>query len=117
MPERALPPAGAMNRHRIILGWLFFAVAVLISVVVVFTLRNYFGNAGTPQAEHIVRVALLVAALFALAGLSLLIDFRYATWICLPFSAVILFSFPVGTILGVYYGWYHWQRYYARKAQ
>jgi hypothetical protein len=117
MSEPVLPAAGAMNRHRVILGWLFFAVAVLISVAVVFTLRNYFGNADTPQAGHIVKVALLVAALFALSGLSLLIDFRYAAWICLPFSVLILFSFPIGTLLGAYYGWYHWRRFYARKAQ
>jgi len=103
-----------MNKHRVILGWLFFSIALLISVAVIFTLKNYFGNAGTARSEHIVRIALIVATLFAAAGLSLLIDFRYSTWICLPFSVLILFSFPVGTFMGGYYIWYYWRHLYKR---
>jgi len=104
-----------MNKHRVILGWLYFAIALLIAVVVVFALKNYFGNAGTPQSGLIIRSALIVAALFAGAGLSLLVDSRFSTWICLPFSALILFSFPIGTLLGGYYFWYYWKYLYKRS--
>ena len=101
-----------MNRHRVILGWLFFGVALLVSVLVIFALRNYFGNAEAEQTKTIIKAAMVVAALFCAAGLSLLFDSRFSTWICLPFSALILFSFPIGTLLGGYYFWYYWKYLY-----
>ncbi len=104
-----------MDKHRIILGWLFLAVAALVSVVIVFALNNHFGNAETPQIGLTIKAAMAVAALFVGAGISLLVDFRYTAWICLPFSLLILFSFPVGTALGGYYLWYHWTRQYRRR--
>lgn len=97
-----------MNKHRIILGWLFFGLAALIAVVIVFASKNYFDNANTEQYAWITRTALLEAALFAAAGLSLLIDLRFSKWLCLPLALIGLFSFPVGTLLGVYYLWYFW---------
>lgn len=104
-----------MNKHRVILGWLYFSIALLVAVLVVFTLRNYFGNAGEERTETIIRAAVIVAALFCAAGLSMLIDTRFSTWICLPLSAFILFSFPVGTFLGGYYFWYYWKYLYKRN--
>ncbi|MEQ1914822.1 MAG: hypothetical protein HOP24_05575 [Sideroxydans sp.] len=97
-----------MNKHRIILGWLFLGLAALIAVVIVFASKNYFGNANAEQYAWITRTALLEAALFTAAGLSLLIDFRFSKWLCLPLALISLFSFPVGTFLGVYYLWYFW---------
>lgn len=104
-----------MNRHRIILGWLFFGIALLISVVLVFASKNYFGNAGTQHADWVMRTALMVATVFAAAGLSLLVDHRFSKWICLPLAVFTLFSFPLGTFLGGYYLWYFWKYLYKRK--
>lgn len=104
-----------MNKHRIILGWLFFGIAILIAVVLVFASKNYFGNVGTAQYEWVTRMALVEAALFAAAGLSLLVEYRFSKWLCLPLSLVSLFSIPVGTVLGGYYLWYFWKYLYKRS--
>lgn len=101
--------ADRMKRHRIILGWLFFGMAMLLAVALVFAMRGHFGDPASLFIHRIINLTALLATLFALAGLSLLLDWRRAHWLCLPFALLLLFSFPLGTALGGYYLWYFWQ--------
>jgi hypothetical protein len=90
-----------MNLHKQIIGisWISFGALVLSLIVLSF-------NAGKP-----LMVALGVAegALFVGAGFALLANLRNSSWICLPCSALSLFSFPIGTVLGIYYLWYYFK--------
>lgn len=104
-----------MHKHRVIIGWLFAAIAMLITVFVVFTWKKTFGVDGTPHAQEVVAYALAVAVLFCVAASTLLLDYRHAAWICVPFSVVLLVYFPIGTALGGYYLWYFWRYIYKRE--
>lgn len=104
-----------MNRHRVILGWLFFGMAMLVAVALVFAWRGHFGDPAAPAIAHTLRLTMLTAALFALSGLSLLLDWRHAHWLCLPMALAALFYFPLGTLLGGYYLWFFWQQIRARR--
>lgn len=99
-----------MKRHRVILGWLFFGMAMLVAVALVFAWRGHFGDPASPPVAHTLKVATLAATLFALAGLSLLLDWRRAHWLCLPVAVTSLFYLPLGTLLGGYYLWFFWQQ-------
>ena len=83
-----------MDRHRIIIGWLFEAVTMLLAVFVAFTWKKAFGTEGTPQEQQIVLYAITVGVLFIAVGLTLILNYRHAAWICLPFSVVMLIYIP-----------------------
>jgi NADH:ubiquinone oxidoreductase subunit K len=104
-----------LERHRVIIGWLFEAVTMLLAVFIAFTWKKAFGTDGTPQEQQIVFYAVAVAALFLAVGLTLILNYRHAVWICLPFSVVMLIYFPIGTALGGYYIWYYMKFLYKRK--
>jgi hypothetical protein len=104
-----------LEKHRVIIGWLFQAVTMLLAVIVAFTWKKAFGTEGTPQEQQIVFFAVVIAVLFLAVGLTLILNYRHAVWICLPFSVVILIKFPLGTALGGYYLWYFWKFVYKRK--
>lgn len=104
-----------MHKHRVIIGWLFATVAMLITVFVVFTWKKAFGGDGTPHAQEVIEYALAVAVLFCAVASTLLLDYRHSAWICLPFSVVLLIYFPIGTALGGYYLWYFWRYIYKRE--
>ncbi|MFZ2161651.1 MAG: hypothetical protein WAW02_05485 [Sideroxyarcus sp.] len=104
-----------MERHRVIIGWLFEAVTMLLAVFVTFAWKKAFGSEGTPQEQYIVFFAIAVAALFLIVGLTLILNYRHAAWICVPFSVVMLFYVPIGTALGGYYLWYFWKFVYKRE--
>jgi NADH:ubiquinone oxidoreductase subunit K len=103
-----------LERHRVIIGWLFEAVTMLLAVFVTFAWKKAFGTDGTPQEQQIVFFAIAVAALFLIVGLTLILNYRHAAWICVPFSVVMLFYVPIGTALGGYYLWYFWKFVYKR---
>jgi hypothetical protein len=98
-----------MDKHRVIIGWLFEAMTMLLAVFIAFAWKRVFGPDALPGEAQIIIYAIVVAVIFALAGLTLLLKFRYAHWMCLPFSVVMLIYFPVGTALGGYYIWYFWK--------
>lgn len=99
----------AKNTHRILIGWLNVGIAMLLAVLVVFVWKKAFGIEAATHTQDIIKYSLLVAALFCAAGLSLLLEYRRAAWICLPFSVALLIYFPIGTVLGGYYLWYFWK--------
>ena len=101
-----------MQKHRVIVGWLFIAVAMLIAVFATFTWKKAFGDAGLLHDQRVIEYAIAVALLFTAVGLTLLFNYRHAAWICLPFSVVILVYFPIGTAVGGYYLWYYWRFIY-----
>ncbi len=105
-----------MDKHRVILGWLFASVAMFLAVFLAFAWKKAFGADADVQAQQILEYAIAVAALFSGAGLTLLLNYRHAAWFCLPLSAASLIYFPFGTLLGGYYIWYFW-RFVYRKQQ
>ncbi|HEY0665352.1 MAG TPA: hypothetical protein VGD24_04760 [Gallionella sp.] len=104
------------NKHRVFLGWLYVGMAMLLAVFLVFTWKKVFGAVAATHAQEIIRYTLAIATLYFTVGLTLLLDYRHAAWICLPFSIVMLVSFPVGTLLGGYYLWYFWKFVYRQQS-
>lgn len=100
------------NKHRILIGWLFQAMAMLLAVFIAFAWKRVFGPDALPGEAQIIIYAIAVAVLFVAIGLTLLLNYRNAHWVCLPFSVVILVYFPLGTALGGYYIWYFWKYLY-----
>lgn len=104
-----------MDKHRVIIGWLFASIAMFITVFVVFTWKRAFGVDAVPHAQEVVKNAVVVALLFAVVASMLLLKYRHSAWLCLPFSVSLLFYFPVGTVLGGYYLWYFWRYVYKQN--
>jgi NADH:ubiquinone oxidoreductase subunit K len=103
-----------LDKHRVIIGWLFEAVTMLLAVFIAFTWKKAFGTDGTLQEQQVVFYAVVIAALFLAVGLTLLFNYRNSHWVCLPFSVMMLIYFPIGTALGGYYLWYFWKFVYKR---
>ena len=104
-----------MERHRVIIGWLFEAVTMLLAVIIAFTWKKAFGTDGTHQEQQIVIYAVVIAVLFLAVGLTLILNYRNSHWVCLPISVMMLIYFPIGTALGGYYIWYFMKFMYKRK--
>ncbi|OHC82292.1 MAG: hypothetical protein A3J99_06945 [Sideroxydans sp. RIFOXYD2_FULL_59_7] len=90
-----------MNNHKRIIGicWVVFG-ALILSLLLV--------NMNNGKSQVVV-VGIVVGLTYLVAGFALLANFRRSTWICLPCSALSLFSFPVGTAIGLYYLWYYFK--------
>lgn len=104
-----------MERHRVIIGWLFEAMTMLLAVFVAFAWKKAFGDGGSAHDQNIVIYAIAVAGLFLTVGLTLILNYRHAAWICLPFSVALLIYIPIGTALGGYYIWYFYRFVYKRE--
>ncbi len=104
-----------MDRHRVIIGWLFEAVTMLLAVFIAFTWKKAFGTEVAIQEQQLVFYAVAVAVLFLAVGLTLILNYRHAAWICVPFSVMMLIYVPIGTALGGYYLWYFWKYIYKRE--
>jgi hypothetical protein len=90
-----------MNTHKRIIGicWIVFG-ALILSLLVL--------KSDQLQGGSIVAVV-LVGLAFLAAGFSLVANIRRSSWICLPCSALSLFTFPIGTVIGAYYLWYYFK--------
>jgi len=104
-----------LEKHRIIIGWLYEAMAMLLAVFITFAWRRVFSPDAPAGEAQIIIYAIAVTALFFALGLTLILNYRRSHWMCLPFSVVILIYFPVGTALGGYYIWYFWKFLYKRN--
>ncbi len=90
-----------MNIHKQIIGISWIVIGALILSLLVLKL-------GSVQTQLIIP-GIAVSLMFLVAGFALLANFRRSSLICLPCSALSLFTFPVGTIVGVYYLWYYFK--------
>lgn len=90
-------------------------MTMLLAVFIAFIWKKAFGSEGTIQEQQFVFYAVGVAVLFLAVGLTLILNYRHAAWICVPFSVVMLIYFPIGTALGGYYLWYFWRYIYKRE--
>lgn len=104
-----------MDKHRVIIGWLFESMAMLLAVFIAYVWKRAMSPEAPAGEAQVIFYAIAVAVLFALVGLTLLMRYRNAHWVCLPFSLVILFYFPLGTALGGYYLWYFWKFLYRKR--
>ena len=52
-------------------------------------------------------LGILFGLIYFVSGFALMANLRKSRWICLPCAVVSLFSFPVGTPIGIYYLWYY----------
>lgn len=102
------------DKHRVIIGWLYEAMAMLLAVFVAYVWKRAMSPESPPGEAQIILYAIVVAALFAVLGLTLLLKFKRSYWACLPFSVMMLIYFPVGTALGGYYIWYFWKFHYRK---
>jgi len=90
-----------MKTHKRIIGicWL------ILGSLFITPLMLKFGELSGLKAAGIAAVSLT----FLAAGFSLVADLRNSSWICLPCSALSLFTFPIGTVIGAYYLWFHFK--------
>ena len=89
-------------------------MTMLLAVFITFIWEHTFSTEGTPQEQQMAYYAIAVAALFLVVALTLILNYRHAAWICVPFSVAMLIYFPLGTALGGYYLWYFWKFVYKR---
>lgn len=90
-----------MNTHKRIIGICWIVFGALIISLLALKLDQLQGQATV--------AVVLVGMTFLAAGFSLVANFRRSSWICLPCSALSLFTFPVGTVIGAYYLWYYFK--------
>lgn len=90
-----------MNIHKQIIGISWIVIGALILSLLVLKLGSV--------PSKLVIPGIVVSLIFLAAGFSLMANLRRASWICMPCAALSLFSFPVGTIVGVYYLWYYFK--------
>ncbi len=90
-----------MKTHKRIIGicWIIMGALFLTPLVL------KFGDMSGIKAAGIAAVSLT----FLAAGFSLVANLRHSSWICLPCSALSLFTFPIGTVIGAYYLWFHFK--------
>lgn len=88
-----------MNTHKRIIGicWIIMGALFLTPLVL------KFGDMSGIKAAGIAAVSLT----FVAAGFSLVANLRRSSWVCLPCSALSLFTFPIGTVIGAYYLWFY----------
>ncbi|OGS92835.1 MAG: hypothetical protein A2061_03825 [Gallionellales bacterium GWA2_59_43] len=90
-----------MNTHKRIIGICWIVFGVLILSLLALKLDQLQGQATV--------AVVLVGLTFLAAGFSLVANLRNSSWICLPCSALSLFTFPIGTVIGAYYLWYYFK--------
>lgn len=91
-----------MNIHKRLIGisWLLFGV------LIVSLLGINLGHTDT----RIAVVGMLAGLTYTAGGFALLANLQRSWRIALPCAALSLFSFPIGTPIGVYYLWYYFKR-------
>jgi hypothetical protein len=88
-----------MNKlHRQIIGISWLVLGAMIFSLLVLKL-----NSATNAA---VVGGVLAGLLFIAGGFVLLANLRKFSWVCHPCALLSLFTFPVGTLIGIYYLWY-----------
>ncbi|TNC98869.1 MAG: hypothetical protein FD121_521 [Gallionellaceae bacterium] len=88
-----------MNKlHRQIIGISWLVLGALIFSLLVFKLDS--------ASSATVIGGVLAGLLFIAGGFVLLANLRKLSWVCHPCALLSLLTFPVGTVIGIYYLWY-----------
>jgi hypothetical protein len=96
-----------MDKHRKIIGNIYFGLGVILLVLIALTLKNSPEDIAHELEKPMFLYFFIGTIPFLVAGVSLVGNFRWAHWVCLPISILFLFSFPIGTIVGGYYLWFY----------
>jgi hypothetical protein len=97
------------NKHRRLLGKLFFGFGVVSFLLLLLTLLNNLGSMDAVINNEIFIPILISASIFIICGLLILKSSRFAHWVCIPVSVIYIFVFPIGTAIGGYCLWYFWK--------
>jgi hypothetical protein len=95
-----------MDKHRKILGNIYFGLGVILLVLLALTWKNSSEDIEQTVGSSFYLSFSIATIPFLAAGVALLGNFRRGHWVCLPISIFFLFSFPIGTIIGGYYLWF-----------
>ena len=95
--------------HKRIIGvaWIILG-AIFISPVLL-----YFAQMPSMLA---VAQTLAISLLFLVAGFMMFANYHYTSWVAAPCAALSLFTWPIGTIFGVYYLWYFFKFEFRRQS-
>ncbi len=104
-----------MDRLRKTLGWLYVSIGLMLALFVVLSWKDTPSIKLTTEVQTLFGSVLIGALIYGAAGLSLLLNFKYSSWICLPLAVLSLFYFPFGTITGGCYLWYFWKFVYKQN--
>jgi hypothetical protein len=85
--------------HKRIIGICWLVIGALIVSVV---LLNF-----AALTTLMFVAGLLISLVYFAAGVALAANVQRLTWLYLTCAALSLFTFPVGTVVGVYYLWYY----------
>lgn len=88
-----------MNIHKRIIGICWLVIGALIISVVLLNFASI--------KSHVLVIGMLVSLVYLAAGLALLANARRLIWLYLACAALSLFTFPIGTVVGIYYLWYY----------
>lgn len=100
-----------MNRHLRLLGWLYVGYGALVLLVLaaltLYMLVQVAGSSGLPGPFELILIVALggPAAAAVVGGLALHRGRPWARPLLLVLGVLVLFSFPFGTLLGVYTFW------------
>jgi hypothetical protein len=85
--------------HKRIVGFCWLVIGALIVSVVLLN----FAALKTP----VFFAGLLISVVYFAAGVALFANVQRLTWLYLTCAVLSLFTFPIGTVVGVYYLWYY----------
>ena len=88
-----------MKIHKRIIGICWVVIGALI-------LALLLQNTDTGNIR-LLMAGVLISLIYLASGFALLANLPRSSWICLPCSALSLFAFPIGTVIGAYYLWYY----------
>lgn len=96
-----------MDKHRRIIGTLFFILGLLICLVVASLLsgNSTINNIETDNTS--IFIALTIGLVDITAGYAQLTNLSWAQKATIPAAVLSLLSFPLGTALAVYYFWFY----------
>lgn len=89
-----------MDKHRKIIGNIYFGLGVILLVLLALTWKNSSEDIELTVGNSFYLSFPFATIPFLAAGVALLGNFRRAHRVCLPVSILFLFSFPIGTIFG-----------------
>jgi hypothetical protein len=85
--------------HKRIIGVCWLVIGALIISLLALNLAGV--------KPHVLVLGTVVSLVYLAAGLALLAKVQRASWLYLTCAVLSLFTFPIGTVVGVYYLWYY----------